>query len=70
MSVKAKVSNTIIDWILWIVGVGSISFVIWACFTQPIFVYPEEPKPQEVTIVNNYNICFQPQPVVNQDQTN
>lgn len=54
----------IIDLILWLIGITCISVIVWALFTQKVFVYDndEEKKyePKNITVIyitNNIQEC-------------
>lgn len=56
-------SRFIIDLILWSIGVTCLIVIIWASFTQEVFVYDKKeknPEPKNITVIyitNNIQEC-------------
>ncbi len=53
----------IVDLILWSIGVTCLAVIVWASFTQEVFVYDKEekkPEPKNITVIyitNNIQEC-------------
>lgn len=54
-------SRFIIDVILWLIGFACLTVIVWASFTQEIFVYDKDaPEPKNITVIyitNNIQEC-------------
>lgn len=63
MSIKNQnetIGRKVVDFILIILAIVSISVIIWACFTQDPFQEAPEEEPKKIVVVyvtNNYQEC-------------
>ena len=46
----------IVDVILWLIGITCVAVIVWASFTQEVFVYDKDEKIPEQKIITVINI--------------
>lgn len=57
---KETIGRKIVDFILILIAIVSISVIIWSCFTQDPFQEAPKEEPKKIVVVyvtNNYQEC-------------